>query len=861
MKRAMPLAPGTRLGPYEVLSPLGAGGMGEVFRARDTRLNRDVALKILPAAFAEDPDRLRRFELEAQATGQLSHPNIVAVYDFGRHDGAIYVVIELLEGDTLRARLSSPITARKAADYAVQIARGLAAAHAKGITHRDIKPENVFLTTNGFVKILDFGLAKVAAAKSAPGSAAPTTPLETDPGVVVGTAAYMSPEQVRGAAIDPRSDIFSLGAVLYEMLTGKRAFTGGSAVEVMSAILKDEPAEVAIAPALDCIARRCLEKDPARRFQTAQDLAFALENADTSTGPKEALKQKRDWRPLAFATGAFALAVLSYLAGARPKARPEPPLFQRLTFGHGVVTNARVAPEGRTIVYTASWEGRPSELFMTRLDSRESRPLGIQNAEISSISSLGEMALLLCKDRDLAQCVNWQNSFVLARAPLAGGAPREILDNVGDARWTPDGSDLAVVHSVNGKTRIEFPIGNAVYETEGYINGTAMSPDGTLFAFAEVPVGGNEFRLNTVDRKGKLRTISAGWPGQGFFIMGWASSRELWVAPQPGGTGARELDAVDVDGNRRVLARVPGLMFLSDITPDGRALVAQGNYRVGLSGIPPGENRERDFSWLDASEVDDISADGKTLLITEFADGGDPNRWSIYQRRVDESLPVRLGEGLVFALSSDGTRVVSMRQSSPPAIVILPTGAGESQTLQTPGFAGFGWAGWLPNGKDVVFLGAANVPGHPVGLYVQSVSGASPHLIARVPGAGQAFAYRLVAPDGRTAVTPDALGRLMILPLDGGAPRPVPGAQPGDHPMLWSPDSKYYYFVRPNMPRAEVMKVELATGRTELWKEIAPADPARLSDIYGVKVANDGKSYYYSYTRILNDLYLIDGLK
>ncbi len=284
----MPLSAGTRLGPYEVLAPIGAGGMGEVYRARDSRLGREVALKILPAAFANDPDRVRRFEQEGRAAAALNHPNIVVIYDAGSQDGVFYVATELLEGETLRERLAgSALPVRKAIDYAIQIARGLAAAHAKGITHRDLKPENLFLTKDGLVKILDFGLAKHSAViptGSHPTELA-TQPIETDPGKVLGTVGYMSPEQVRGQVADARSDLFSLGVVLYEMVSGKRAFPGDSSVEVMSAILKQEPPELdaALPPALDRMIRRCLEKKPEERFESARDLAFALESISGSS--------------------------------------------------------------------------------------------------------------------------------------------------------------------------------------------------------------------------------------------------------------------------------------------------------------------------------------------------------------------------------------------------------------------------------------------------------------------------------------------------------------------------------------------------------------------------------------------------
>ena len=278
----MALAAGTRLGPYEVLSPLGAGGMGEVYRARDSRLGREVAIKVLPERLARDADALARFEREARAVAALSHPNILSIFDFGREEAISFAAMELLDGETLREKLAGgPLSARGAADYAGQIASGLAAAHAKGVVHRDIKPENLFVTKDGFVKILDFGLAVRAVEPSREETTAPTAPLLTEPGIVIGTVGYMSPEQARGKPADVRSDIFAFGAVLFEMLSGSRPFHRDTVAETLTAILRDDPPEMPEAdrraPALERIARRCMEKDPDQRFQNARDVAFALE--------------------------------------------------------------------------------------------------------------------------------------------------------------------------------------------------------------------------------------------------------------------------------------------------------------------------------------------------------------------------------------------------------------------------------------------------------------------------------------------------------------------------------------------------------------------------------------------------------
>jgi len=312
----MSLAPGTRLGPYEITSPLGAGGMGEVYRARDSRLGRDVAVKVLPGSLANDPDRLRRFEQEARSASLLNHPNILAIYDVGTHDGVPYVVSELLEGDTLRQRMEAPLPPKRAVEYALQVAQGLAAAHEKGIVHRDLKPENLFVTNDGRVKILDFGLAKLEhPAFTSSETDAATLARGTDPGVVLGTVGYMSPEQVRGRAATHCSDIFSFGAVLYEMLTGRRAFKGETAADTMTAILKEEPPDISetqpnVAPALERIVRHCLEKSPEGRFQSARDLAFALEAIQTTPMTGEQPLSRRSLAPRTLLTIAALLGLV-----------------------------------------------------------------------------------------------------------------------------------------------------------------------------------------------------------------------------------------------------------------------------------------------------------------------------------------------------------------------------------------------------------------------------------------------------------------------------------------------------------------------------------------------------------------------
>ena len=394
----MNLTSGTKLGPYEIVSLLGAGGMGEVYRARDSRLKRDVAIKILPEGLARDADRLRRFEQEALATAALNHPNILAVFDIGTGEGSPYVVSELLEGETLRERLrGGPLAVRKALDYALQAAHGLAAAHEKGIIHRDLKPENLFVTKDGRLKILDFGLAKLTQSESGPQTSLQTVSHGTEAGMVLGTAGYMSPEQVRGQVLDARSDIFSFGAILYEMLSGKRAFHGDTAADTMSAILKEDPPELNetnrnVSPALERIVQHCLEKNPEARFHSASDIAFDLEHLSGVSGSTTRVQAAGVAQPshklrTGIAAGLGLALVMLGLGWWLGKAGTHAPMpeYQQITFRTGSMGNARFTPDG-SVVYSASWDGGENQLYMSRTDDPGARELGLKDAELLSIS-------------------------------------------------------------------------------------------------------------------------------------------------------------------------------------------------------------------------------------------------------------------------------------------------------------------------------------------------------------------------------------------------------------------------------------------------------------------------------------------
>jgi len=517
----MPLSAGARLGPYQIVALLGAGGMGEVYRARDPRIGREVAIKVLAPSFSGDADRLRRFEQEARAAGTLNHPNVLAIYDVGTQDGAPYLVSELLEGQTLRSRLGSALAVRKAIDYALQVVHGLSAAHEKGIVHRDLKPENIFITKEGHVKILDFGLAKLSHPEIMGAQQSELSTIDrTESGVVLGTVGYMSPEQVSGRRVDHRSDIFSFGAILYEMLSGRKAFRGERPVEKMNAILNEEPAPLSgtsknISPALERIVVDCLGKKPEERFQSARDLALALEAISMTSEPSSAapgISRKRRWLPVVVSIILVAGIVSAFFTGKRveralTKIQPaSQPKFQRLTFRRGTIYSARFAPDGHIIVYSAAWEGKPPEIYSSVPESGEYRSLGLSNAGILSISRTGEMAILLhC--RYVGPDIGLIGT--LARVSMSGGAPRELTENVISADWTPDGRNLAAVRQLGGTYRLEFPIGKTLYETPNIIRDVRVSPKGSWIAFLEARE--NDNAVIAIDQTGKMQTLSRGW--------------------------------------------------------------------------------------------------------------------------------------------------------------------------------------------------------------------------------------------------------------------------------------------------------------------------------------------------------------
>ena len=857
----MPISVGSRLGPYEILAPLGAGGMGEVYRAKDGRLGRDVALKVLPTEVAGDAGRRSRFAEEARAASALAHPNIVAVYDVGESDGSVWIAMELIEGRTVRELLvSGPLPARRALEIGTQVAEGLAAAHTAGIVHRDLKPENLILSRDGFVKILDFGLAKLADSglASADGPTVSAGAPHTEPGTVLGTVGYMSPEQAAGQPVDFRSDQFSFGSILYEMATGERAFQRKTGVETLAAILREEPKSIAQlnpeAPApLRWTIERCLAKEPEERYVSTKDLARDLKSvrdhlSETSTAtltaPPARARRGWLWPALAgLAVGALVAALLLRRPAAEAPAGQ--PVFRQLTFRRGTVYGARFAPDGKTIVYSAGWDGRAPELFATQADSPESRPLALPSSALAGVSSSSELAILL-RPRFL---LSFESVGTLARVPLNGGAPREIADEVTDADWSPDGQQLAVTRPEGGHWRLEYPIGKVLATSPGWMDFPRIAPDGRRLAFAEHPQRGDTLgRVVVVDAAGK-RLFQSGITSALTGLAWSPNGEEVWYT----GEG---LQAVAPSGKSRTVLPLLGFTRIRDVGRDGRVLLSSSSRRREILGLGPGESSERNLSWHDWSFPSDLSADGRTLLFDEQgAATGGGDTYLAYVRKTDGSPAVLLGKARSMSLSPDGRRVLAQSLTDPPELLILPTGAGTARTVPLKGIA-LQWATWMPDGRHAVLRGSEG--GRGARLYVVDTDTGEKRPIA--PEGASQFGGG-VSPDGRwvAAFSPDR--RIVLYPTEGGEPRTVPGIEQDDVVARWSGDGRGLYISRSRETPAGVFRLDLATGRRELIRSFAPADAAGVLNVGPVLIAADGKSYVYSYRRLLEDLHIVAGVR
>jgi len=863
------LATGTKLGPYEILGVLGAGGMGEVYRAKDARLGRAVAIKVLPSSFAADHERLQRFAQEARSAAALNHPNILSIFDIGDgHNRSPYVVSELLEGETLRDRLrNGALPTRKAMDYALQTAKGLAAAHEKGIVHRDLKPENLFITEDGRVKILDFGLAKLTAPEvQNNGADAPTVQAVTEPGLIMGTVGYMSPEQVRGKPADSRSDIFAFGAILYEMVSGKRAFHGETTADTMSAILKEDVAELSetarnVPPGLERIVRHCLEKSPTQRFQSTGDLAFDLESiTEVSSGASKSGVQAAAKQAVAASSRRTVLQVAASIVvaaliggvgwwlGSRG-ATASIPEYQQITFRTGYIDNARFTPDG-SIVYEAAWEGGERQLYMSRTQDKGTRELGLKDADLLAISKNGELAVRL----NTINLTGYAATGTLARVPLSGGSPREVLDDVQDADWGADGEQMAVIRRdpTTSHWRLEYPAGKVLVDSIHWISQPKISPDGKLVAYGahETTSGDDRGGVAVVDLNGKVKDLTAGWASVEGVV--WSpSGDEVWFSASNSGS-ATNLRGVTLDGRVRTITNVPGGMWLQDRYND-MGLMATHQLRIGIRGIEPGGKQEHELGWFGWSGLNDMTPDGKYILFNEEGDGGGPN-YTVFMRNTDGSPPVRIGEGMGFALSADGRWAVTQPAKGGP-LSLVPTGAGVARVL-THDNVSYSNARFLPDGKRLLAIGIE--PSHGMRDYVIDLNDGSAKPVTPDGLVGVA-----VSPDAREVIVHSADGRWGLFPLDGGDVRFIPGLDRSYTLTGWAPDGSSL-FARKNSTRSvsvQMYTVNTVKGKIDPWKTFGPNLQSGVMTVSAPRFSRDGTAYAYVSVQDVAQAYVMRGLK
>ena len=857
----MALTTGTKLGPYEIQSPLGAGGMGEVYRARDTRLDRDVAIKVLPGSFAGDTDRLRRFEQEARAVAALNHPNILGVYDIGQHQGSPYMVCELLEGETLREKIQlGPMPQRRALEYASQIVEGLAAAHDKGVVHRDLKPENVFVTKQGRAKILDFGLAKLAPLQTTGAAAGEvatmTSPAQTMPGMVLGTAGYMSPEQVRGKEVDARTNIFAFGAILYEMVSGQRAFKGESSVETMNAILKDDPPELGtdrlkVSSALERIVRRCLEKEAARRFHSAHDVGFALEAISGTSAASDfnrpALPSERlHW----LRVGALALVLVTVMLGAyfagRRHLSSSSASYRQLTLEPGYAGPARFTRDGNTVVYSAAWNGGAKQLYVQRSNSTQAAALSL-DADVLGIADNGDMAVIL-KRRFLA---TWLQRGTLARLPLEGGAPRPILEDVYEADITPDGKQFAVVRRDRGKQRLEFPIGKMLFETSGWISDPRISPDGKRVAFIDHDqVPDDRGAVALVDMQGGVRRLTP-YYATGRSLCWTPDGNEVWYTASLEGEDPG-MYAVTLAGKQRVVLRSPTELVIEDISASGKVLLESVRFQIEMGVKRSGDDRARDLKT--GVDMASMSPDGQWIVFNRYQ-GSD---YQAYVKKADGVTAVKLGDGYGSGITWDETMVAAAQNSQPHKLYLYPMGAGEQRVIDLGELsAAFGtWENDLTFSRDgrwAVF--SAFDPKQQIRDYLLDMRDGKLRPVTPVgTRAGK------VSPDGTRIVTLDiAAEKYVLVDAASGAVSEILGIEKNDEVLGWNLDGRMVNVWNQDLP-ARLSRVDVASGRRQLVQTVEPL--AMLGSMYARMVTSaDGKTAAYRHRRGLYAIYIADGLQ
>ncbi len=865
----MPLVTGTRLGPYEIVAPLGAGGMGEVYRAKDTRLGRDVAIKILSQHLSSDPQFKERFDREARAISSLNHPRICTLHDVGHQDGTDFLVMEYLEGETLADRLRrNPLPLKETLKVGMEVCEALDIAHRAGIIHRDLKPGNIMLTKSG-VKLMDFGLAKTALAGRVGGNStapllsaaktlsgpSPISPLTTA-GEMLGTIQYMSPEQIEGREADARSDLFALGAVLYEMATGKRPFDGKSQLSVASAILEKDPEPISAIqpltpPGFERVVITCLEKSPDDRFQSARDVRLELkwiaEGGSQSAAQAVTPAPKTITRILPWAIAAI-LAFVAIIGGVffLPTSNKLDPQYTTVTYREGELGAARFSRDGQTVVYSGEWEQEPRQISTYRVGSPESRDLGIPSATVAALSSSDQLAVLRdCEHIFLLEC-----GGTLATVSLAGGSPRDLAGHIAYADWSPDGNRLVVSKASAEGATLEFPPGHALYQQKtGWFAHPKFSPDGTMVAFENHPnTAFDDGTVEAVDLSGKRTVLSKGWLSlEG---LAWSpNGKELWFASNSVHTGwADSIRAVTLSGRERTLLVLPSIR-LHDISRNGQVLLSRENWRTQLVGFFPGDKEDHPYSWLDDTNPTGISADGRTI---SFGEQGEV--WSLagesqaYFRSTDGSAPVSLGAGMP-TISPDGKRIlIAVRTSH--KLLLQPVGPGEPKELPTAGLVVFDHESWSDDGRFIAY--EAQTAQNDWNVYRQPIAGGSPVLVQ----SGARNSYPKLSADGEMMALRRDRGGISLYRLDGSQPVALQGAEESEYPIRFADGGKSLLVEQISGHEIVLTLVDLATGHRTPWKRFK----SESRDGTQVITTPDLKYYAYQTPRYSSVLYIVANL-
>ncbi len=849
---------GKQLAHYEITGLLGKGGMGEVYRARDGKLGREVAIKILPVEMSRDADRLARFDREARSLATLQHPNVASAYGLEETPEARFLVMELVEGEGLDERMArGPIPLAEVRTIAAQIASGLEAAHEKGIVHRDLKPANIRVSPDGTVKVLDFGLAKAWSDEDQEGdlSSSPTMTAHTIKGVILGTAGYMSPEQARGQTVNKQTDVWAFGVILWEMLTGQRLFDGATVSDVMAGVLRAEINDQALPTntpqAIRRLLRRCLQRDLKNRLRDIGDAALDLEEIDTEDRVNEGRPGTRrvslpGWLAiLAVVIIGTGFATWALVGGSGQEQDLAPVArFEQKTYGEQAIFNARFLPDDQGIVFSSASFGNVPHLEVLSGAGMAPRRIGPEGTTLLSVSDEGELAILTGAE--------YRNHRVL-RGTLArmsiDGAPRTLIENVRDADWGT-GNELAIVRRVGGIDRLEYPVGNVLYETSGYISGPRVSPDGKQVAFND-----HQWWL---DDRGWLKLVDEARQVTTLTKEFWAIQGVVWTPDGSkilfaGADGSPKLSPMVVrlrDTRVRPFLAVSSSTTILDLDDSGRLLALGNRHSYGVVAHPKSSNEDIDLSWLDSSWGPTLAPDNKTLI---FSNGFGGSNYTVVMRTTDASPLTTMGEGNFLELSPDGAWVTA-QIATPPGLAVYPVGIGVEKHLDPGPIVQFHASYWFPDSEHLLIVG--NEADGPVRCYRQAISGGAPEAL-NIEGAEDFFRLTL---DG-TAVL--GLGQdqgYYLFPLDGGPPRSLPGLHSGDLVQAWNRDGSAVYVIEDRRVPQTLIKVDLETQERDADFTFGPErEPGLLWVRINGPVFDPANGYSYGYLKSLSRLFVVDG--